>query len=331
MTDAGLLSHRQNTAEASLLRGCKEEMRRGSLSFFLAARLLGPRARDAITMLYAWCRFADDLIDDSAEKLPPSERAAVAHELRTNTTTAMRSTPQQLADAPLGYQAIGHLGRVYTLPAEYPIELTRGMQMDAEGETYEDLASLRLYCYRVAGVVGVMFSHIIGVSDEAALPYASHLGIAMQMTNIARDVMDDAAMGRIYLPLAWLREAGIPCDPKVFPQYKAQLFLVIQRLLGVADNHYQTGEQGLKYLPLHAAAAVSAARFIYDGIGTLVRARGPAAWDQRAVVPFKTKLRLLARGLLLVIRSVPFRITHPWHRQTISAIWRYQACEAPRQ
>ena len=329
MTTQSLSIQARQKIEKPLLQDCKEVMRRGSLSFFLAARLLGREARDAISMLYAWCRFADDLIDSTAERLPPEERGAVVDELRRETTLAVTSRAADLElGTPLGYRAIAQLGRLYGLPADYPLELTRGMQMDAEGESYEDLSSLRLYCYRVAGVVGVMFSHIIGVSDSKALPHAADLGIAMQMTNIARDVLEDAAMGRIYLPLSWLKEAGIPADPKLFPTYKKELAKVTRRLLAVADEHYRSGEQGLKYLPLEAAAAVAAARYIYHGIGTLVLERGATAWDTRAVVPLRTKLLLLGRGLITVIRGLPHRIFRPWQRQQISDIWRYPACNA---
>ena len=329
MTSPGLAQKSPEATEKHLLLACKEEMRRGSLSFFLAARLLGTKARDAIMMLYAWCRFADDLIDGTAEKLPQEERGGVVDQLRADTARALRCPLTELAQAPLGYRAMGYLGHKYALPAEYPIELTLGMQMDAEGQTYEDVEDLKLYCYRVAGVVGVMFSHIIGVSDDSALPYAANLGIAMQLTNISRDVLEDAAMGRIYLPRHWLREAGVPCDPKVFPQYKKELAVVTGKLLDMADSHYRSGELGLKYLPLRAACAVSAARYIYDGIGDLVRQRGAAAWDQRAVVPFAKKLHLLCRGLWLVIKSLPFRLVHPWQRRMTTQIWRYSACETP--
>ncbi len=331
MTIQSLSIQGRQTVEKPLLHDCKEVMRRGSLSFFLAARLLGREARDAISMLYAWCRFADDLIDSTAERLPPRERGAVVDELRQGTTQAVTARDVDLGSStPLGYRAMAQLGRLYRLPADYPLELTRGMQMDAEGVSYDDLPSLRLYCYRVAGVVGVMFSHIIGVSDAEALPHAADLGIAMQMTNIARDVLEDAAMGRIYLPLSWLRDAGIPADPRLFPSYKKELAVVTQRLLAVADDHYRSGEEGLKYLPLRAAAAVAAARHIYHGIGTLVSERGSTAWDRRAVVPLGTKLLLLARGLITIICGLPHRILHPWHRQQISDIWRYPACSAPQ-
>lgn len=316
-------------ADQGLLVACKEEMRRGSLSFFLAARLLGREARDAIMMLYAWCRFADDLIDQTAEGLPPEQKKSVVNQLQTNTAKALVSQPESLLNAPLGYRAMGFLGMRYGLPAEYPRELTLGMQMDTDGDRYPNLESLRLYCYRVAGVVGVMFSHIIGVSDGNALPHAADLGIAMQMTNIARDILEDAAMGRIYLPLDWLEKAGIPQDAKLFPEYKEALAQVTARLLSEAEKHYRSGEEGIKFLPFRAACAVAAARFIYGGIGTLVEKRGAKAWDQRAIVPFGKKILLLTQGIWLVIKTIPFRLSHPWQRQKISNIWRYSPCEAP--
>jgi phytoene synthase len=313
--------------DQALVNDCRDKMRRGSLSFFLASRLLGEKAQDAIMMLYAWCRYADDLIDQTAENLPPDEKASVVENLRLQTTKALRCSPSDLLNKPIAFQAMGYLGRRYGLPAPYPEELILGMKMDTDRQTYPDLDHLRVYCYRVAGVVGVMFSHIIGVSDAKALPHAAHLGIAMQMTNISRDVLEDAAMGRIYLPLDWLQEEAIPLDPTLFPQFKSELARVILRLLKTADAHYAEAEAGIKYLPLRAAWAVASARYIYDGIGTLVKRRGAKAWDSRAVVPLRTKILLLLRGLGLVLKTVPYRLSHPWQRQQIEHIWRYNPCK----
>ena len=105
--------------------------------------------------------------------------------------------------------ALQYIVRRYGIPAHYASELIEGMAMDVRGIRYANLRELLLYCYRVAGTVGLMMSHVMGLRDESALKHAADLGIAMQLTNIARDVTEDASMGRIYLPLDWLDEANI--------------------------------------------------------------------------------------------------------------------------
>ena len=151
--------------------------------------------------------------------------------------------------------------------------------------------------YHVAGVVGLMMAHVIKVRDDDARRRAADLGIALQMTNIARDVLDDARPGRLYLPLEWLRDAGIEPADVALPENRGRLAGVVRRLLDEAEPYYASGAQGLKALPLRSAWAVAVAGGVYREIGRLVRARGAAAWDARAVVPRRLKLAWLARGL----------------------------------
>ena len=122
------------------------------------------------------------------------------------------------------------------------------------------LKELLLYCYRVAGTVGLMMSHVMGLRDESALKHAADLGIGMQLTNIARDIIEDAAMGRIYLPLSWLQEAQIPAAEVAAPEYREKLAMLSLRLLREADRYYRSGDAGLWYLSFRSACAVSAAR-----------------------------------------------------------------------
>ena len=172
--------------------------------------------------------------------------------------------------------------------------------MDVAGYEYRSLADVELYSYRVAGVVGLMICHVVGVTDSAAHPHAVALGTAMQLTNIARDVREDFERGRVYLPSDWLDEAGV--SQSRFWNEKERVYTVVEKLLKRADELYEEGYAGLKYLPLRAALAVSIAGSIYSAIGHKTRAQGAAALDGRTVVSLPHKLWLVVTGTLRALR-----------------------------
>ncbi len=286
-------------SETPLEHYCTAAIRKGSLSFDFASRLLPRRSRAAVHMLYAWCRHADDVVDRGGD-------AQTVAELRRLTRRAMAGIPEGGRE----FEALTWLSRNYALPETYLQELLSGMQMDVDGARYPDLASLRLYCWRVAGTVGVMFSHIVGVSTPVALAHAAELGIAMQMTNIARDVLEDHAMGRCYLPESWLAQAGLSRETAFAPEHREKLHEVVTRLLAEADRSYALGDRGVGFLPLGTALAVAVARRVYSEIGRLVRERGGGAWDRRAFVPLSRKLQLFLFAALQALstrRLVRFR------------------------
>ncbi len=271
---------------------------KGSLSFSFASRLFSQNIRDHVVKLYAWCRYVDDQIDDDAiskdQKFWRLEN--ISHE--------------SFASYPAGRLAPGILAFRTLLnekpfPLEYPNELLEGMRMDLDGRRYETLKDLELYCYRVAGVVGLMMSYVMGVKSERAYAHARDLGMAMQLTNIARDVLTDAGMGRIYLPLSALREQGLTEDPKTFtsPEAKAKLAVIVRSLLLEAETLYKSGDDGLKYLNWRSAVAIAMAREIYSAIGRKVLKKGSTAWDSRCYVPFAMKLVYAFKGLAKAIFS----------------------------
>src|ERR1051325_6811727 len=184
---------------------CRGIITKGSKSFSLAARLFDPATRDAAFFLYGWCRYCDDQVDTAATCETPDVVLDRVTSLKQRTAAASGFMPQT---DPV-FIALQYIARRYAIPAHYALELIEGMAMDARGTRYTTLKELLLYCYRVAGTVGLMMTHVMGVRDQRALRNATDLGIAMQLTNIARDIIEDAAIGRIYLPLAWLREAEI--------------------------------------------------------------------------------------------------------------------------
>jgi phytoene synthase len=137
-----------------------------------------------------------------------------------------------------------------------------------------------------------MMAYVMGARGEDTLDRASDLGIAFQMTNIARDVVDDAEAGRVYLPGDWLRGAGVPPGEIAHQEHRPVVSSVVARLLAEADRYYASAEVGLARLPFRSAWAVAAARRVYRDIGRLVRERGPRAWDRRASTGRRRKILL---------------------------------------
>jgi phytoene synthase len=243
--------------QRSDMLACRAVLEENSKSFALAARLLPKSTRDEVACVYAFCRRVDDAIDDAS---PPEQTHALA-KLVDELNAIYAGTAHE--DAALrGFQAVAALRN---LPQRYPRELLAGMAMDARGARYETLEDLLLYCHRVAGVVGLMMCHAFGLTQDAALLPAAHLGIAMQLTNICRDVAEDYGMGRRYLPRAWLRERGSPeLDPHPGdalpddPHAISAMQQVVGALLNEADRYYASAERGMLALPFRAGLAVRA-------------------------------------------------------------------------
>ena len=219
--------------------------------------------------------------------------------------------------------ALQYIVHRYAIPAHYALELIEGMAMDVRGTRYGTLRELLLYCYRVAGTVGLMMSHVMGLREEGALRNAADLGIAMQLTNIARDIIEDADMGRIYLPMAWLEEAKIAADEISAPENREKLAMLTLRLLNEADRYYRSGDAGLWHLSFRSACAVSAARHVYAEIGALLVKRGARAWDERTYVTGSRKVQVVLRGVSRLIRSAPARWFMPWSPAQLSTIWKF--------
>jgi len=301
------------------LEQCRWMIKKGSKSFSLAAKLFDPETRDAAFFLYGWCRYCDDQIDDAAKTENQEELAKRVKALKENTTAAFSFAPQR---EPV-FVALQYIVHRYGIPAHYALELIEGMAMDARGTRYGTLKELLLYCYRVAGTVGLMMSHVMGLRDECALKHAADLGIAMQLTNVARDITEDAAMGRIYLPLNWLQEAQIPAAEVAAPEYRERLAMLSLRLLREADRYYRSGDAGLWHLSFRSACAVSAARQVYSEIGSLLLRRGIRAWDQRTYATGLLKVWVVMRGVLSLLRSVPGRLSRPWSPAPLRMVWKY--------
>ncbi len=178
--------------------------------------------------------------------------------------------------------------------------------MDVEGRTYRTLEDTLLYAYHVAGVVGVMMAQVMGVKDLPTLRRAADLGLALQLTNIARDVIEDARGGRVYLPADWLGAAARHPAAVADPANRAVVFAATQRLLEAADPYYDSALRGLGALGFRSAWAVAAARGIYRQIGAQVIASGPRGMDRRASTSSLVKLGRVMEGALIAARLATF-------------------------
>jgi phytoene synthase len=278
----------------AVVANSKQIIEQGSKSFAAASKLFDPKTREKAFMLYAWCRYCDDEIDGQAlghgQRAPTSEsQLETLDRLILQTNAAMDGVPQT---HPV-FEAFQRVFRECGIPREYPAELLEGFAMDVQGHVYRTIDDTLLYSYRVAGVVGAMMAYIMGVDDRKTLDRAIDLGLAFQLTNICRDVMEDAENGRVYLPRDWLDEAGAPNDPKAFPGAERQLIAVVERVLSEADRYYASSELGIAQLPFRSAWAIGAARSIYGAIGEVVRKRGANAWRERSRTTALSKLGLL--------------------------------------
>ncbi len=270
---------------------CRAAIRTGSLSFHAASRLLPTRVRDPALALYAFCRLADDAVDDSDDKAP------AVLSLRDRLDLVYAGRPRNSA----ADRAFAAVVEEFEMPRVLPEALLEGLAWDAFGRQYYSFADLLSYCARVASSVGAMMCVLMRVRDADALARACDLGLAMQLTNIARDIGEDAQAGRLYLPLQWLEEAGIsPATLMSNPMPSPGLRRLTQRLLDEADVLYRRSEAGISALPLGCRPGIYAARHVYAGIGSAVARLGFDSVTQRARTTSRQKLGWLG---LSVARS----------------------------
>jgi phytoene synthase len=286
-------------------------IRKGSSSFRAASRLFSPSMREDAWLLYAWCRRCDDDIDGQTsgfgtQHIDAGERRRRLDELTKLTRAALAGEPMSDPD----FAAFQRVVFRHELDPRWPLTLLQGFAMDVEHRSYETLDDTLDYCFAVAGVVGVMMGRIMGVRDIEALRRAQDLGLAFQLTNIVRDIYEDARNGRVYLPNLWLREAGVqPCPEGVLDCANAgAIHAVALRLLRHADQYYDSARLGLQKLPARAALAVAAARDVYREIGRIVERGGPAALATRASSTHAARIRLMLRGCAVAAWSRPERL-----------------------
>ena len=306
--DNGVIEHATQTIEA------------GSKSFATAARLFDETTRQSAVMLYTWCRHCDDVVD--GQQLGHGQQQGDRSNAAACLADLERFTQRACAGQPTGDPAFDGLAEVvrrHGIPECYLLEHLAGFRMDVEAQHYTSLDDTMAYCWRVAGVVGVMMAMVMGNRDPATLDRACDLGLAFQLTNIARDVLEDAAIGRVYLPAAWLKDEGMfaPVD-LLDVKHRPALGRVAARLVDAADPYYRSAVAGIGALPLRSAWSIATARGVYRDIGRKVKAHGAHAWDSRLATSRMDKLWFLARGAAVAVAAhgitLPPRSAQLWER-----------------
>lgn len=307
------------TAESSteLIRSSSsEEMRahseailaRHARSFRLASLFLADQERLDAAVLYAICR----LVDDTADECDDKTRAGIQLDgLRDELV-------QKRYPRPLVAEFLEVADRC-ELDVAVMLELIEGVESDLEEVIVADDGELYRYCYRVAGTVGLMMCSVLGVRDPKALAFAIDLGMGMQLTNICRDVLEDARRGRVYVPRTRLEAAGITAEDLLREDVDEEaLSRVVRGLLDQADAFYFSADQGMQFIPWRSRLAIVVASRVYRAIGVKLRKKGARVMQGRTVVSSFGKAMWVVRALFLwVMVSPPFAPRGPKHQREL--------------
>ena len=271
-----------------------EMIKVGSKSFSGASKLLDKHTRESAILLYSWCRYCDDQIDNqllgfnlSFEEVKESNDK-ILQKIEKKTQQAINNESLEQFE----FKALRRVLEEHQIPEQYPIEHLEGFRMDVEKKQYHTITDTLDYCYHVAGVVGIMMACIFGIKDPKVLERAADLGIAFQLTNIARDVIADAEVGRVYLPKEWLVAYDIDPGSILEIKNRMKLFLLIKKLLDLSDQYYDSANIGIQSLPLRIRWGIKVALSVYQQIGFKIRTLSSNAWNQRIYVKRPYKLFL---------------------------------------
>ncbi len=270
-----------------------EVIHRNSRSFASASRLLPATVRNDVQKLYAWCRWCDEAVDSSAGADEARPRLAI---LREDVRRIYRGEPTMHGASAW----LAELVDKYAIDQAHPLSLLDGMELDLELGQIETENELLHYCYHAAGVVGLMMCKVFGVTDPRALRHAEALGIAMQLTNIARDVHEDWQRGRCYLPQSWLPRGIAASSPD-------EVHAAVRRMLQLAEKYYQIGDEGMVYLPVPVRSATRVSAAVYREIGAQIRRCNYQVLQGRIVLP---KARFVSRVLSAWVFGIVQDIQH---------------------
>jgi len=281
--------------DSALVHQARSIIDRGSKSFGAASRLFSPAMRADVTLLYTWCRHCDDVTDgqELGQGMISTASAEALRELREMSLAAVAGQP---SDA-LPFRALAEVSARHPINRPLVEAHIRGFDLDVQRWQPVTLRDTLQYCYHVAGVVGIMMARIMGVHDTSTLHRASDLGIAFQLTNIARDVVEDALAGRSYIPEEWRSEAGLSIDDLARPSRHQDVFPLVRRLIDEAEPYYESASIGIRALPRRAAWAVATARTVYRDIGLQIVRRGPVVLSDRVYTSQSRKILRMASSV----------------------------------
>ncbi|MBO9499747.1 MAG: phytoene/squalene synthase family protein [Novosphingobium sp.] len=298
----------------------RETIREGSKSFAAASRLFDRTTRERVWLLYAWCRRCDDVVDGQQGGGVLGDQTKIRKRVKAIRALTERALAGQAPGDP-AFDSFGIVARETGITAKMADDVIRGFELDAEGWKPQTQADLMRYCFHVAGAVGVMMAVVMGVSpqDDDTLDRACDLGIAFQLANIARDVLEDDAAGRCYLPAEWLAEMKIPPDKLRHKRYRKKLATLAARLAGLAKQHKRAALAGTRKLGFRQRWAIRAAAGIYGAIAVEVAKRGEHAWDERVSTSKSAKAAFVAGSFFRSLLPAPrLRQAPEWSRSAMA-------------
>lgn len=292
---------------SELVKAARTSIRKGSKSFAAASRLFDRETRERVWLLYAWCRACDDIADEQ-DHGHATDRSGLASPLDTRPDPESRlATIRTLTELAMAgeetglfaFDALGQLMRETSVTRAMVEDVIAGFALDAADWRPRSEADMLRYCYHVAGAVGVMMAAVMGIpaDDEDTLDRACDLGVAFQIANIVRDIWEDDANDRCYLPVEWLVEADIPPGEMTKPHYRHALVPQVARACALARTYEASARVGAARLAFRQRWAVLAAANIYGGIAREIERLGAHAWDHRVSISKTQKLALVGRAL----------------------------------
>ncbi len=286
------------SARQALIDEAGRIIAQGSKSFRFASQIFDEETRGRSWLLYAWCRACDDITDGQTlghDAIPPNDPAERIAFLRAKTADALAGKPTGLA----AFDAFATVAAECAIPASLAADHLAGFERDAAAWTPATEGELLSYCYQVAGAVGVMMAFVMGVHVDQVdtLDRAADLGIAFQLANISRDIVDDAKVGRRYLPDDWLAEEGLTSADLTNPVHRPALARIARRLSVLADRYRASSRVGAARLPFRSRWAVNSAARIYGTVAIRAVELGERAWDQRISIPRREKFWLVLMAL----------------------------------
>ena len=312
------------TNREDLVEEAAKVISQGSKSFRFASQIFDRETRERSWLLYAWCRACDDVTDGQTlgrNAVTPKDPESRIAFLRQKTAAALAGKSTGLT----AFDAFGLVAKECAIPADLAADHLAGFTRDAAGWRPANERELLSYCYQVAGAVGVMMAHVMGVDPTGrdTLDRAADLGIAFQLANIARDIVEDAKVGRTYLPADWLAEEGLSDADLADPAHRQTLARITQRLAALAEDYRRSSKVGAAHLPIRSRWAVLSAAGIYGEVATRAVTLGPRAWDRRIHISKAEKFALVIEAFGEAL----------WPARNISreGLWTRPSAPAPRR
>ena len=264
----------------------KKVLKKYGSSFFWASQFLGKDLSNQIARLYKFCRYVDNIADSDAPN-----RESILKNIKYHLTNDGKE------NQPIVVKEFKELVDESSISIDAADDLMNGMLGDQNFTEVKDETELLKYCHAVAGTVGVMVQKILNCKDDESVYFAIDLGVAMQLTNIARDVLEDAVTGRKYIPRTWLDVRPERIAMKDVEDFEV-VSRAIERIVSLADQYYQSALIGIHYIPIKSRIAIAIALRLYREIGIKLVQGGSKWWKGRTIVNNTTKVKLSLYSLV---------------------------------